>query len=167
MGPGHPRGHPTPHLHMDIHRESRVVEFIDPESKEWNSDFLSNFVSEDERVAISHIHVGPVWSPDKFIWLFERTGAFSVKSVYRWSYDRHHSVNTSHHSSSQSLNPRVWDWVWSYDVPPKMRNFLWRAIRDACATNFNLYQHRCATSPLCPICAEGDETVEHILLLCS
>lgn len=47
-----------------------------------------------------------------------------------------------------------------------MRNFLWRAFRDACVTKFNLFRRRCASSPLCPICAEGEKTMEHILLFC-
>ncbi|KAM1017221.1 hypothetical protein ACFX13_047544 [Malus domestica] len=47
-----------------------------------------------------------------------------------------------------------------------MRNFMWRALRDACANKFNLFRRRCVASPLCPICAENEETMEHIILLC-
>lgn len=62
--------------------------------------------------------------------------------------------------------PWVWDWVWSCKAPPKLRNFLWSALHDACTTKLHLYRRRCAISPLCPICAKRDETMEHILLLC-
>ncbi|KAM2016447.1 hypothetical protein ACFX16_046859 [Malus domestica] len=47
-----------------------------------------------------------------------------------------------------------------------MRNFMWRALRDACANKFNMFRRRCAASPLCPIYAENEETMEHIILLC-
>ncbi|KAM1772030.1 hypothetical protein ACFX11_046776 [Malus domestica] len=47
-----------------------------------------------------------------------------------------------------------------------MRNFMWRALRDACANKFNMFRRRCAASPLCLIYAENEETMEHIILLC-
>lgn len=52
--PGIPAGHHTPPLHMDISRESKVAEFIDPVSRLWNMDLLSHFVPEAKLVAISH-----------------------------------------------------------------------------------------------------------------
>lgn len=164
--PGIPEGHPTPPLYTEINKECKVVEVIDPISREWNTDFLSNLVLKDEQVAISHIHVGPVRRPNKLVWPFERNDSFSVKFGYRWCYNCHPTVNIDRPSFSQNMNPRVWDWVWSCKAPPKLGNFLWRAFFDACATKFNLYRRRCAISPLCPICAEHHETVEHILLLC-
>ncbi|KAM1661741.1 hypothetical protein ACFX2K_004577 [Malus domestica] len=121
---------------MVISNESKVAEFIDPVSRVWNIDLLSHFVSKAERVAISHIHVGPLLRPDKIVWPFERNGSYTVKFGY------------------------------SCKASPKMRNFIWRALCDACATKFNLFRRRCALSPICPICAEGDDTVEHILLIC-
>ncbi|KAM1546164.1 hypothetical protein ACFX10_046413 [Malus domestica] len=47
-----------------------------------------------------------------------------------------------------------------------MRNFMWRALRDACANKFNLFRRRCAAFPICPICIESEKTMKHILLLC-
>ncbi|KAB2608850.1 CMP-sialic acid transporter 1-like [Pyrus ussuriensis x Pyrus communis] len=64
-------------------RECKVAEFIDPVSREWNIDLLSNLVSEEEWVAISHIHVRPATGLDKLVWPFKRNGSFVVKSGYR------------------------------------------------------------------------------------
>lgn len=110
--------------------------------------------------------MGPATGLDKLVWPFKRNGSFLVKSGYRWCYNRHLTVNLNRNSSSQSIDPWVWDWVWSCKALPNLRNFLWRAFHDACATKLNLYRRRCAISPLCPICAKRDETVEHILMLC-
>lgn len=51
-------------------------------------------------------------------------------------------------------------------MPPKMKIFLWMALRDACANKSNLFQCKYASSPLCPVCNDCEETMEHIFLLC-
>ncbi|KAM1004337.1 hypothetical protein ACFX2C_004545 [Malus domestica] len=67
---------------MVISRESKVAQFIDLVSRVWNIDLLSHFVSEAKRVAISHIHMGPLLRPDKLVWHFERNGSYTVKFGY-------------------------------------------------------------------------------------
>ncbi|KAM2698195.1 hypothetical protein EV1_037234 [Malus domestica] len=77
--PGITGGHPTPLNPSVINRECKVAEFIDPSSRTWNLDLLSNFILDSESDTISKIYVGPLLSPDKLVWPYERNGSFSVK----------------------------------------------------------------------------------------
>lgn len=140
-------GHPTPPMLVDVNRECKVVEFIDLVSREWSLDPLSNFVLEFERGAISQIHVGPLMKPDKLVWPFEMNGSYSVKYGDRWCHNRLPLMNHDRSSSSHNIDSQVWAWIWNCNAPQKMRNFLWRAFRNGCATKFNLFRRRCALSP--------------------
>ena len=55
--------------------------------------------------------------------------------------------------------------AWDLEVggPSKIRNFLWKGIKGAIATQLNLFKRKCAMSPLCPICNECQESIEHLL----
>ena len=51
-------------------------------------------------------------------------------------------------------------------MPCKVRNFLWRACRNAIPTKKNL-QRRCVVDdPLCPFCSQHEENVFHALWSC-
>ncbi|CAL9012264.1 unnamed protein product [Prunus brigantina] len=70
-------------------------------------------------------------------------------------------------SSSLVIDPKIWKLVWSLEAPPKICNFLWKALRNCLATKENMFRRKISSSPICPICCNEIETVEHMLLLCT
>ncbi|BFG21271.1 hypothetical protein CerSpe_075460 [Prunus speciosa] len=62
--------------------------------------------------------------------------------------------------------PKLWKLLWKIQAPPKIKNFMWRALRNCLATSENLFKRKIGRSPLCQICSTHPESVEHILLLC-
>ncbi|CAL2247331.1 unnamed protein product [Prunus armeniaca] len=65
------------------------------------------------------------------------------------------------------IDPKVWKLVWSWEAPQKIRHFLWKALRNCLATKENMFKRKISSSPICPICCNEIETVEHMLLLCT
>ena len=61
---------------------------------------------------------------------------------------------------------RFWSRIWKLNVPPKVRNFVWRACTDILPTRANLYRRKIPIDPLCSICKQTDETVEHAIWEC-
>jgi len=57
------------------------------------------------------------------VWKFEKDGAYSVKSAYKDILN--HDVAVVQHRVSGNCNC-----VWSLKLPPKVKNFLWRAYRN-------------------------------------
>ncbi|CAL2277940.1 unnamed protein product [Prunus armeniaca] len=69
-------------------------------------------------------------------------------------------------STSSQVPLEIWSLIWGIKCPPKIRKFLWCALRRGLATNENLYRRRVRSSPLCALCHQYEESVKHILLLC-
>ena len=51
-------------------------------------------------------------------------------------------------------------------MPPKVKNFLWRAYIDCIPTEFALMSKRVEISKFCPLCNASIETPLHILVNC-
>nr|ABN08838.1 Thioredoxin-like fold [Medicago truncatula] len=64
-------------------------------------------------------------------WKFEKDGAYSVKSAYKDILN--HDVSVVQHRVSGN-----WNCVWSLKLPPKVKNFLWRACRNCLPTRICL-----------------------------
>ena len=67
-------------------------------------------------------------------------------------------------SSSHRIKDSVWKLIWGLPVQVKIRNFMRRICRNFIATYLNLWRRKIRQSPLCPICKEYDESVEHMIL---
>ncbi|KAB2599795.1 ribonuclease H protein [Pyrus ussuriensis x Pyrus communis] len=65
-----------------------------------------------------------------------------------------------------SISSQVWKGIWKLETSPKIRTFMWRVLHRALATKLDLFKRRVAASPICPICEEQDELVEHMFFLC-
>lgn len=49
---------------------------------------------------------------------------------------------------------------------PRMKMFIWRACRNALPTKENLCRQGCDIDPICQLCGDEIETLDHILLQC-
>ncbi|KAI5328426.1 hypothetical protein L3X38_027823 [Prunus dulcis] len=65
-----------------------------------------------------------------------------------------------------SIDQRAWKLIWHADVTSKIRHFFWRALNRHVAVSSVLYKKKLRNFPLCPICNDHEETIEHMLLLC-
>ncbi|CAL9004797.1 unnamed protein product, partial [Prunus brigantina] len=64
------------------------------------------------------------------------------------------------------VDKKIWKLIWNAKTLPKIRHFMWRAVRNCLATKANLTSRRIPCSSICPICEENPETIEHALLTC-
>ncbi|XP_019163177.1 PREDICTED: uncharacterized protein LOC109159530 [Ipomoea nil] len=60
----------------------------------------------------------------------------------------------------------VWGNLWKLQVPPKWKNFLWRALSVNLPTLNNLIKRRVELINICPACGTDEENVMHILCSC-
>lgn len=69
--------------------------------------------------------------------------------------------------SSSYLDSEVsWKAIWQVDVPGRVKHFVWKLKHNAIASRLNLGKRRITSEVLCPICHNGEETIEHIFFLC-
>jgi hypothetical protein len=59
-----------------------------------------------------------------------------------------------------------WRRLWKSWAQPKCKMFLWLAIRNKCWTADNLEKRGLSHLETCPLCDQGDETIQHLLTSC-
>ncbi|MCI10836.1 pentatricopeptide repeat-containing protein, partial [Trifolium medium] len=64
---------------------------------------------------------------DKCGWKFERNGLYSVKSAYRFC------LSANPNREQLGISGR-WNFIWRIQVPPKIKNLLWRVCRNCLPT---------------------------------
>ncbi|KAK3220416.1 hypothetical protein Dsin_014386 [Dipteronia sinensis] len=93
---------------------------------------------------------------DTLAWTFCANGMFSVKSFRRGLEDPL-IESCSYHSL-----------IWQGICPPKIEIFVWQLLRGRVIVRKVLQEFGYGPTPslLCPICNEGEETIDHLFLLC-
>ncbi|KAM6562357.1 hypothetical protein CsatB_022355 [Cannabis sativa] len=63
-------------------------------------------------------------------------------------------------------NSDFWRQLWQLKVPPKVKNFLWRAVTGTLPTCVKLVIKHVDISVTCPVCNLQPETISHALISC-
>lgn len=129
---------------MDFH-EARVADSITPEGN-WNTDLLAKATPPKDSEVIKKIPLN-LRIEDKLIWHFDRLGMYSVKSGYKWFQKSR--LCTS--STSKNISKILWTKTWKLNVPPQIRHFIWRALKNILPTRTNLLKKGIEILPYYPI----------------
>ncbi|OMO94917.1 reverse transcriptase [Corchorus capsularis] len=143
-----------------------VHEIMDKNEGTWKLEGIKQWISEEEQEAILSIPVHEGGEHDKRIWPHDKSGVYSVKSGYASQKAATRHSTCSRASSSHQIDKRLWKVIWSIKAPSKVKVFLWRMCRHALATNEELWKRKCLDEPICVLCGEDVESVEHLILLC-
>ena len=111
-----------------------VASLIDSDSNRWHSKALQNLFMQRDVELIESIPLSSIPTEDTIIWPFTPTCVYSVKSEYNFLFKSNSFNNNEYHPESNKL----WKKVWALDVQPKIRNFLWRAIKNSIPWKANL-----------------------------
>ena len=121
----------------------------------------SLFLAEDIET-IQSIPLCPRPMEDTLIWPFTESGCYTVKSGYRFLFqDQEISA-----SIVQAEDQETWKRIWGTVVQNKVRNFLWRAVKNSIPSKSNLVHRRVLGEDICDHCKAGSEDVIHALWLC-
>uniref|UniRef100_A0A7N2LAI0 Reverse transcriptase zinc-binding domain-containing protein n=1 Tax=Quercus lobata TaxID=97700 RepID=A0A7N2LAI0_QUELO len=93
-----------------------------------------------------------------------RAQKFSVRSAYKVAVRLKNQPKAEH--SAARLHAWTWKEIWSLNVPPKIRTFIWRACSNCLPTRDNLHRRRVRVEPTCELCKQEPETTTHILWTC-
>lgn len=97
-----------------------------------------------------------------------RTGSYSVKSGYKIlkKEDRERLLCRTASTSRASLDPGIWNLIWKLPAVPKIKNFIWRVLRNSLPCCSNLARRISNMSSYCPFCPDKIEDVMHCLFSC-
>lgn len=131
----------------------------------WFLDEILQWISPADTEAILVIPISGSGRSDRLMWSPNKNGKYYVSSGYAVAFSDKDSVCTVATCSSTVPN-NLWKALWNLKVPPKVKNFLWKACNAAVPTNGALFRRRCKVSAGCPVCADEAETMEHMILFC-
>ncbi|XP_031131841.1 uncharacterized protein LOC116033223 [Ipomoea triloba] len=141
---------------MPPHLSGPVVQgLIDPVTGSWDLPLLCDIFDQSNVDRIVGIPISPTFE-DSWYWFGDPKGCYSVKHGYRVLVGECTVLPPGFHSWAKHRKLKV---------PPKWKNFLWRAIRNILPTTTNLLNRRVDVSPACPMCGEFNEDVLHALSL--
>ncbi|XP_057809148.1 uncharacterized protein LOC131023623 [Salvia miltiorrhiza] len=136
----------------------RVNEVLLPGTNQWNVEILQELVNANDFHDIISTPIFPNMGDDKLIWHSTKNGRYSVKSAYQLASSL--TLDGMHNVDGQ------WGNLWKLDVPPKVKHFLWRAVRNNLPSKEKLLSRGVAAGGDCPICASGYENMWHLFLFC-
>lgn len=126
--------------------------------KDWDLELLQELFKERDTKEIARILLWNSNSKDHRVWHFAKHGMYMIKLGYRIAED---SSNIE-----EDIIEGNWSELWRLKIPPKVKNFLWRAGRNGLPTRTNLLG-KCINVPsLCPLCDVGIENSWHLFVSC-
>ena len=139
-----------------------MSELINPDSAFWNIPLLHDIFLPRDVSLIKSIPLSNLAAEDKLLWPFTPSGTYSVKSGYQFLCKAQRFDDNSYQPDTDS----IWRKVWGLAVQPKIRNFLWRAIKDTIPTKQNLKRRSVIPSDYCDQCRNTTENTLHALWSC-
>lgn len=130
---------------------------------EWNIEEMQHYMSVEEIEAIKDIQIASSDQQDLLTWSHTKHGDLTVRSAYHLELTRTKGAASS---SSPKDVEELWKKVWGAKVPEKVKNLVWRALREGLPTMANMKKRGMQVDCVCPRCGEGAETTVHTLLLC-
>ncbi|CAN1327976.1 hypothetical protein LINPERPRIM_LOCUS34304, partial [Linum perenne] len=131
----------------------------------WDRMRLRELFEADSIKAIESIPIPHAVHFDRPIWFFSPSGQYSTSSGYVFAYSFRKKKKTPP-SLAAPTDAILWRSVWSLCIQPKLRFFLWRLCHRILPTIEGLNARDMDLDPLCPVCLQLPETVEHILFSC-
>ncbi|CAL9007242.1 unnamed protein product [Prunus brigantina] len=150
-----------------VDEDAVVSDLIDPITRSWDLSSLNGKILDKDARWIRALPVGGGCEPDRLVWPFNRTGAYSVKSGYNLIHPSSYTtLKYMRASGSHCVSKKVWKLIWCSILTPKIKHFMWRAIKGCLPTKALLFRRHLGFSPLCPVCEKEPETIEHLFFYC-
>ena len=137
---------------------------INAQTRNWDVDLLHALFKPEEVQLIRGISLGDVSARDRMIWPHTQSGTYTVKSGYNLLSKEKENLDPL--NTNPAPPQKLWKIIWSLSVPPKVRNFLWRAAKNAIPVKTNLVKRLVLQEEICDHYKAHSEDVIHALWLC-
>lgn len=168
--PGSSSGKPT--SSNPLSRELKMVHELISHHK-WNRvTILQNFHQSDAE-KILNIPISLTDREDSYYWQHNAGGSYTVSSGYKFQVEesakaemeKAEGAGPSIKDGSQQVR-QMWNTLWKLNIKHKIKIFIWKCLTGALPVRAAIYRKTGLGDPVCRICGEEQETVEHLLLKC-
>lgn len=150
---------PYIHSNQEALKFQKVSSLMTPGDNSWDLDLIADIFDDRDANLIVSIPLN-INEKDSWYWHREKLGQYSVKSAYAL-------IQEGRTSSHAADNSGFWRRLWNLKIPPKVKNFLWRATKECLPTKDLLCRRRVPVNVICPTCNNAPESILHSLVTCS
>lgn len=141
-----------------------VKDLIDATTLQWDRDKVFNLFAHRTRLEILSISLQDNPNRDVLMWKENNSQTFLVKFAYQVVIRLKEQTWIEHSTASRDqTNLRQ---IWKLNVPPKVRNLVWRACSNILPTRESLQRRRVKVDAHCELCFQQLEFVGHLLWEC-
>ena len=144
--------------------EATVDKLIKEGTRTWDEDVIDGIFVPEEAALIKSSLLSRYPTKDKLFWPWTQTGKYTCKFGYCFLKCE---VEESRAMETQVEERNFRHSIWVLRVPNMIKNFVWRACREAIPTKENLSRQHITENALCKRCLMEEETTLHALWSCS
>ena len=136
--------------------EDKVCDFINTD-KRWDIDRLQHVINDQsliQRILGVPLPISDI--QDSLIWGCTSSGDFSMQPATWLTHGIHPST----------ARPWPHAWIWKLDTMPKILIFIWQLCHNALHVRLPLHSRGVDLDPLCPLCGQQNESIQHLFLSC-
>ena len=116
----------------------RVCDLIEQDTRQWDRGKIHSTFAHRTCTEILSMPLDNLNSGDSVIWKENRAQQFTVKTAYQVALRLQDHPRAEH--SAARTHGTTWKEIWTLNVPPKVRNFMWRACSNCLPTRDNLHR---------------------------
>jgi hypothetical protein len=150
----------TPRRHNML---TYVHQLIDPVNGGWDEELVRNTFWEADASVILKIPIREDFE-DYPAWHYVEKGVFSVKSAYHLYMTVNYPDVVGSSGTRESTDQ--WKQIWSLEVVPKIKQFVWRLAHNSLPLKVNIKRRGIECDTLCVCCKRLDEDGAHQFLKC-
>lgn len=144
-----------------------VSDLLNSDGSDWDYSRILAVFNPPDADAIARIKLPSRRVDDVLAWHLEKSGIFSVKSVYRLGLDIQQSHSAVASSAAPTGDRSLWKKIWSSAVPPKISVFAWKLSKDVLPTKQNKFIRRLEPDGQCSLCGYAIEDSFHAVVECT
>lgn len=114
--------------------DSYVNEQIGFDNKWDVAKIYQNFIKDDAELIVSIPRLKEP-ADDQLFWHYDKQGNYYVKSRFQIAQ----KIKFPSPPSGSKTNSEIWKVLWNFTLPAKVKNFMWRAIKNLVPTSENLW----------------------------
>ncbi|KAL3820475.1 hypothetical protein ACJIZ3_006380 [Penstemon smallii] len=147
--------------------DSTVSALLDHTRLNWNRNLIEDIFVNEEAQLILSIPLSGGNHPDRIIWHFDRSGAFTVRSAYKLCRHLKELELESSTGSSSVRSQFNWLRIWSLKTAPKVKHFIWSCCRNSLPVRTALRERKLIEEANCIRCEEEMESTMHCIVNCN
>jgi len=143
----------------------KVCELIDPITNRWDASLIQSMFCQEDANVILKIPLRED-EEDFIAWHPDTKGRFSVRSAYNLYIYEVEKEEGMQGQSGEDITCFNWKRIWKYQVPNKMKHFIWRLAHNSLPLRQNIKRRGVKLDTICPMCHRLDEDGGHLFLKC-